>query len=86
MLHEFNQGLELLNKEKNNITSIRDPPEMTGPRIFGRGSSRQFTAAEMIEWELQKSDRSVLQQSTTSEIQIVDFTSPKCFSEPIVMT
>ncbi len=86
MLREFNRGLELLDKEENNIASIRDPPEMTGPRTFGRGGPRQFTAAEMVERELQKIDRPVLQQSTASEIQIVDLTSPKRPSGPVVMT
>ena len=49
MLREFNRGLELLDKEENNIANIRDSSEMTGSCIFERENLRQFTAAEIVE-------------------------------------
>src|SRR5271167_1402618 len=73
MLHEFERGLLVAEKEEYNIARVRDPQEMSGKRrTFGKGGKRRLTAAEIAEKKLERDD----EQSVPSEIPIADLTSP----------
>ena len=73
MLHEFERGLSVAEKEEYNIARVRDPPEMSGKRrTFGKGGKRRLTAAEIAAKELERDDK----QSVPSERSVVGLTSP----------
>lgn len=72
MLHEFERGLLVAEKEENNIARVRDPQEMSGKRrTFGKGGKRRLTAAEIAAKELERDDK----QSVPSERSVVGLTS-----------
>ena len=55
MLADLNAQLD--QQEFRSSTTILDPPEMNGRRIFGRGGARRLMAAEIAEKELRHNDR-----------------------------
>ena len=59
MLQEMDHELHMLTREEENISRIQDPSEIRGRRgrTFGKGGLRRYTAAEIVERGLKRSDK-----------------------------
>ena len=70
MLQEMDHELCMLTREEENISRIQDPSEIRGRRgrTFGKGGLRRYTAAEIVERGLKRSDKEARQQPTQSGV------------------
>lgn len=59
--HELIREVDILKQEERRENEVQDPPEMTGPRTFGKGGPRRKTGAELVMKELKRHDKPTLQ-------------------------
>jgi len=65
--HELTREIDILEQEERREDEVQDPPEMKGPRTFGRGGPRRKTAAELAMKELERHDRPTLRPQHQSQ-------------------
>ena len=86
MLRELNQALDMLAQEERRVADVQDPRELTGRgHTNGRAGPRRLIASEIVENELERSDKQMKQapaaqqqtmSTTKSAMTVVDLTSP----------
>ena len=88
MYHELTREVDMLEQEEQREDEVQDPPEMTGPRTFGRGGPRRKTGAELAMEELEKCNKPTSQSQHQNQPSVSQktftFHRRKPFSRPFV--